>query len=61
MSSITILVSRVILLDKNALESNELNIVQVGGCSSLGRDSAKSRDRLIFEIHQLCTQAQKNK
>ena len=49
------------MLDKNALESNELNIVQVGGCSSLGRDSAKSCDRLIFEIHQLCTQAQKNK
>ena len=53
MSSITRLVDHLVLLDKNALESNELNMVQVGGYSSLSIDHVKSHDRLIFEIHQL--------
>ena len=48
MSPITRLVDHVILLGKNALESNELNIVQVSGDSSLGRHCAKSHDGLIF-------------
>ena len=54
MSSIAT-VDHVIFLDKDALESNELDIVQVVCDSSLGRDRAKSHDGLIFEAHQLST------
>ena len=55
MSSITKLVHHLALIDKNALESNDLNIAQVSGYSSLGKGCAKSHDGLIFEIHQLST------
>ena len=57
MSSITKLVHHLALIDKNALESNDLNIAQVSGYSSLGKGCAKSHDGLIFEIHQLSTMA----